>query len=307
MMKVRADAKSLPLLVNYDGPIPESIQTNSTRLRQILVNLLGNAVKFTETGSVRLTVGMERDCSREPRLQFDVIDTGIGLSPDEIGRLFRPFSQADPSTSHRFGGSGLGLAISKRIADLLGGDIRVKSQRGVGSTFSFTVATGTLDGIRMISEPSQVIEAERPSSPSDSRDCRYRILLAEDGPDNQRVIMLMLRKAGADVTLAENGAIALELALDAQRSGTPFDAVLMDMQMPVMDGYEASRRLQQAGLSAPIIALTANAMAEDYQRCRDAGCQEYLSKPIDRRQLLSLIRATVEKYRESPAATGQPG
>jgi PAS domain S-box-containing protein len=296
MMKVRADAKGLPLSVSYSGEIPETIHTNPTRLRQILVNLIGNAIKFTETGSVRLAVSMEQGCDHEPRLRLDVIDTGIGLSPEEIGRLFRPFTQADSSICRRFGGTGLGLAISKRIAKLLGGDISVTSQRGVGSIFSVTVATGSVEGVRWISNPLEVDE-QRPSLPSTPHDCHYRILLAEDGPDNQRLISLVLRKAGAEVSLAENGQIALDLAMEAQGKGAPFDIVLMDMQMPVMDGYEATRRLQEAGLSAPIVALTAHAMPEDRQRCIEVGCREYLSKPIDHRRMCSLIQAIVEKDR----------
>ena len=296
MMKVRADAKGLPLSVNYNCSIPETIHTNPTRLRQILVNLLGNAIKFTDAGSVQLAVGMEQGCDHEPRLRLDVIDTGIGMSPDEVGRLFLPFTQADSSICRRFGGTGLGLAISKRIASLLGGDITVTSQHGVGSTFSVTVATGPLEGVRWISNPLQMIE-QYPTPPSTPHDCHYRILLAEDGPDNQRLISLVLRKAGAEVTVAENGQMALDFALEAQRAGTPFDIVLMDMQMPVMDGYEATRRLQEAGLSAPIVALTAHAMPEDRQRCLDVGCREYFSKPIDHRRMLTLIQATVEKDR----------
>ena len=206
-----------------------------------------------------------------------------------MGLLFRPFSQVDGSASRRFGGTGLGLAISKRMAEMLGGDIVVRSSPGQGSTFSLSIATGQLDGLAMTHEPSKAVAAREPVANAQQKlDCR--ILLAEDGPDNQRLIAFLLRKAGAEVELAENGQIALDLALAAQQAGSPFDMILMDMQMPVMDGYEATQKLRSAGYKGPIIALTAHAMTGDRQKCIDAGCDDYITKPIDPKKLCAVTR-----------------
>ncbi len=292
LMQVRADAKKLPLKVEILGAVPEFIQSDPTRLKQILVNLLGNAIKFTETGSVRLVARFVGG-GAEPYIQFDVIDTGLGMSEEQVGRLFRAFSQADSSTTRKFGGTGLGLNISKRLAEMLGGGIAVESKPGEGSVFRVTVATGTLDGVRMVNGPSVLTIAQpdpsaAPSGEVARLDCR--ILLAEDGPDNQRLISHVLKKAGADVTVTENGERAVDAALAARDQGDPFEIILMDMQMPVMDGYEATELLRQRGYTGPIIALTAHAMASDRQHCLDAGCDDYATKPINRQKLIQVIR-----------------
>ena len=219
---------------------------------------------------------------------FDVIDTGIGMSEEQMGLLFRPFSQADNSSTRRFGGTGLGLAISKRMAEMLGGDIVVRSSPGQGSTFSLSIATGHLDGLVITQEPSKAVTTREPVGKTQHA-LTCRILLAEDGPDNQRLIAFLLRKAGAEVEVAENGQIALDLALAARQAGSPFDMILMDMQMPVMDGYEATQNLRRAGYRGPIIALTAHAMTEDRQKCIDAGCDGYITKPIDPKKLVGEI------------------
>jgi PAS domain S-box-containing protein len=287
LMKVRANAKGLSLALEVQRDVPETITTDPIRLRQILVNLIGNAIKFTELGGVQVTMQLDAR-SDEPKLRFDVIDTGIGLSEEQIGRLFQPFSQADTSTSRCYGGSGLGLAISKRLAEMLGGDLTVTSVLGKGSTFRASIATGSLDGKKPIDQPCEAAQGTSCVLQSAIRldSC---ILLAEDGPDNQRLIAHVLRKAGADVAVAENGQVAFDLALAARQAGNPFDVILMDMQMPVMDGYQATRELRSAGYCGPIIALTAHAMTEDRQKCLDAGCNDYTTKPIDRAVLLECI------------------
>lgn len=292
LMQVRADAKNLPLEIEYTGTIPETIKCDPVRLRQILVNLIGNAIKFTETGCIRVVSRIVQSSDAPSWLQFDVIDSGIGMTQEQIRKLFKPFMQADSSTSRKFGGTGLGLSISKRLAKLLGGDIMVTSSFGLGSTFSVTVETGPLDGVRMLEDPATAMAEDRqdskpPAAPKVTLDCR--ILLAEDGPDNQRLISLVLKKAGADVTVAENGQIAFEQALAARDEGRPFGIILMDMQMPVMDGYTATQKLREAGYTDPIIALTANAMLGDDEKCREAGCDGYLTKPIDRVKFLPAI------------------
>jgi len=303
LMRVRAEAKNLPLEVDYLGAIPKTIQCDPIRLRQILINLLGNAIKFTETGSVRLLTQMVQSPGNPPCLQFDVIDTGIGITQEQASKLFQPFTQADSSTSKRFGGTGLGLAISKRLAEMMGGDITIRSSLGKGSTFSLTVETGPLDGVEMLENPAEMVaetrkDAKPPTTPQIKLDCR--ILLAEDGPDNQRLISFVLKIAGAEVTVAENGQIACQRAMAARDEMNPFDIILMDMQMPVVDGYEATRRLRKEGYTGPIIALPANAMAGDDEKCREAGCDDSMSKPIDREQLV----AVVAKY--APAGKRRP-
>ena len=291
LMRVRAEAKGLELQLDGTGSIPETIQTDPLRLRQILVNLVGNAIKFTERGKIRVSANLNRDRSGR-KLAFRVRDTGIGMSAQQIGGLFRPFSQADTSAARRFGGTGLGLAISRRLAQALGGDVEVQSTLAKGSTFTVTIDPGPLDGVRIVSQSSAAPALEEPS-PSTAADTEIalpvRLLLAEDGPDNRRLIVLLLEKAGADITAVEDGQHALEVALAARHAGAPFDLILMDMQMPVMDGYTATQLLRELGYKSPIVALTANAMADDRQKCLDAGCNDYLSKPITRRHLLDMV------------------
>ncbi len=298
LMRVRAESKGLPLRAEFQGPIPQTIETDPTRLRQILINLVGNAIKFTEIGEVRLRVRLDAAAEGGPRLVFDVLDTGIGMTPQQMQKLFQPFTQADSSTTRKYGGSGLGLTISRRLAKMLGGDITATSTPRRGSGFRVSVATGSLASVPLI-RPGQ--PAGKPGVPAERTDRKIdlncRVLLAEDGPDNQRLISFVLRKAGADVTVVENGRKALEYALATYPGwgrreddpNQPFDVVLMDMQMPIMDGYEATRRLRDAGYDRPVVALTAHAMEHDRAKCLDAGCDDYVAKPIDRHKLIELV------------------
>jgi CheY-like chemotaxis protein len=293
LMKVRADAKRLPLSVEYVGSVPETISTDPLRLRQILINLVGNAIKFTESGSVRVVIRFASLGDNRGRVQFDVIDTGIGMTEEQIAGLFKPFTQAEQCTSRKYGGTGLGLAICKRLAEILGGDVAVRSVPGKGSTFTATIDPGPMSGVRMLRDPcfegdTATVESVRAPAVVIQGDCR--ILLAEDAADNQRLISYLLRKAGAQVTIVENGRLALEAAIAAQGEAKAFDVILMDMQMPVMDGYTATRELRTQGYAGPILALTANAMAEDQQKCLTAGCDDYLTKPIDRHRLLAAMQ-----------------
>ncbi|HEV7733960.1 MAG TPA: ATP-binding protein [Candidatus Binatia bacterium] len=291
LMDARAREKGLTFAVEYPGPVPERIRADPTRLRQILMNLLGNAIKFTEPGgTVRLVVRLSD--GPPPRLRFDVVDTGIGVAPDVRERLFMPFMQADPSTSRRYGGSGLGLTISRRLARMLGGDITVESTPGQGSTFSVDVDPGALAGVPRIvpvrATAVAIAPAPRPAVRLDGR-----LLLAEDAPDNQRLITFHLRRAGADVAVAENGRVAVDMAL----AGEPYDLILMDMQMPELDGYDATAELRRAGYRGPIIALTAHAMDGDREKCLHAGCDDFATKPIDRDALLALVRRHLDERR----------
>jgi len=313
LMRVRADAKQLPLEVAFVGPIPTTVRTDPLRLRQVLINLVGNALKFTNAGRVCVEtrlVGYDGDA---PGLQFDVVDTGIGLTAEQIDGLFLPFSQADSSTTRNYGGTGLGLTISLRLARMLGGDITVESVHGQGSRFRLTIATGPLTGVELTNDTAHSAAPESPAgqppvtpiaAPVIRLNCR--VLLVEDGPDNRRLTSYILVKAGAEVALAEDGLDAVEKALAAQPGfgrrrrdvREPFDLILMDMQMPVMDGYEATRRLRQEGYRGPIVALTAHAMRHDRDKCFEAGCDAFVSKPVDRQSLLEIVA----KYGQSPAA-----
>ncbi|MBN1909863.1 MAG: response regulator [Pirellulales bacterium] len=305
LVRPRATDKGLALNVRYRGKMPETIQTDMTRLRQILFNLVGNAVKFTEKGEVDLLVEMaDPPDVDDPRLKFTVSDTGLGIKPEQLARIFQPFTQADTSTSRRFGGTGLGLVISRRFARMLGGDITVESQFGKGSKFQVTITTGSLRGIQMVDGYAESLKP-RPETKTEAAPAFYfhgRILLAEDGPDNQRLISFILRRVGATVDIAPNGQIAVDKVLQSEEAGTPYDLVLMDMQMPVLDGYGATSRLRQMKCAVPIIALTAHAMQGDRDKCRSAGCDDYATKPIDRKALLSLIsKYCPDKCEHAPA------
>jgi len=310
LVRPRIVEKNLTFEVQYRGTIPVSIQTDPTRLRQILHNLVGNAVKFTERGGVRLVVSVIEPTESSPAmLAFDVIDTGIGLTADQAGRLFRPFSQADESMSRRHGGTGLGLAISRRFAEMLGGTVTVESELGRGSRFTATVETGSLEGVRRIDDCREALTTEEPARQEDRAKQLegVKLLLVEDGIDNQKLISYVLSKVGACVSVAVNGEIGRNMALEARDAGRPFDVVLMDMQMPVLDGYTATRQLREAGYTAPIIALTAHVMQNDRQRCLDAGCDEYAVKPIDRRKLVQLIAEYAARSQSNRIGCSEPG
>jgi CheY-like chemotaxis protein len=304
LIEAQAKAKNLTLTADFCGPLPERIRTDPTRLRQILMNLLGNAIKFTERGGVRVAVRMLTPADADAaRLGFEVIDSGIGMTADQQARLFRPFSQADSSMSRRYGGTGLGLAISQRFAQMLGGDITIHSEPGRGSRFLVAIETGPLEGVPMrtsIADAAPTDKGCTPDRPPAKIRLRGRILLAEDGPDNQRLIGLLLRKAGADVSLADNGQIALDQYYRAEAEGRPFDCIVMDMQMPVVDGYEATRALRRAGRTTPIIALTAHAMRGDREKCLEAGCCDYATKPIDRNHLLTVVAQHLDPQVPTP-------
>lgn len=310
LMQVRGTGKGLALKTEFQGPIPQRIQTDPTRLRQILLNLLGNAIKFTEVGTIRLVTELQQVADEGPKLKFSVYDSGIGMTPEQMQKLFQPFTQADTSTTRKFGGTGLGLTISRRLAALLDGDISVTSTPGEGSCFCVTVGTGSLAGIALLEtgKPATTMAAAVAAavSPAAAASVKLacRVLLAEDGPDNQRLIGFVLRKAGAIVTIVENG---LEAKTQALETPEPFDVILMDMQMPIMDGYEATRQLRAAGYIKPIIALTAHAMESDRAKCLNAGCTDYTTKPIDRQGLLDLVARYASVGRELALGTSEGG
>ncbi|HUT92424.1 MAG TPA: ATP-binding protein [Thermoguttaceae bacterium] len=300
-MRVRAESRGLRLETSFQSPLPRVIQTDPVRLRQILVNLIGNAIKFTEQGTVRIDLSCSQDPDAGPRVHFAVTDTGIGMAPELIRKLYQPFTQADASVTRRFGGSGLGLAISKRLAEVLDGDIEAESQPGKGSTFTLTIDPGSLEGVPMLdAHPNAPTEREKPAATGSTEKLYGRVLLAEDGPDNQRLIRFLLNKAGLEVDLAENGQIACDKALASESEGRPYDLILMDVQMPEMDGYTATRQLREHRWRGPIVALTAHAMEGDRERCLEAGCDDYASKPIDRTTLLRVAAKHIPRQPREP-------
>ena len=288
IMRVKSGEKGLKLEVRVDGPIPDRIFTDPTRLRQIIINLVSNAIKFTDAGWVRVFAKlMDRPDAANPRMNFEVIDSGIGMTSEQMSRLFRPFTQADTSTTRRFGGTGLGLSICKHYAQMLGGELTVDSMLGRGSRFALTLPTGDLKGVAMISDCAEAIQLEASSADTNYR-LNGQILLVDDGQENRDLLSYYLQQAGAEVTSAENGLIGVEKALAALAMGTPFDLIFMDMQMPEMDGYSASAKLRGKGYTGAIVALTAHAMATDREKCIVSGCTDYLSKPARKPQLLEM-------------------
>jgi len=303
LMRTRAAEKGVALRTVLLTPIPERINCDPTRLRQILLNLVGNAAKFTERGHVVIRAGIIDDTCRQ-LLRIEVEDTGSGMTKAQGDTLFEPFMQADASVTRRHGGTGLGLTICRRLATLMGGDVRLDySEPGRGSRFVLTLPFTSVPGTAIIDDldaslPTLMWHGGAKDEPVPS--LRGRILLAEDGEDNQRLIAYHLRNAGADVTIAANGRIAYDLIAQRTREGTPYNLLVTDMQMPEMDGYTLARTLRARHATIPIIALTAHAMAEDRQKCLAAGCDDYVSKPIEK----SLLIRTCAHWLDAERTTG---
>lgn len=355
LMHLRAVESNLELKVEYVGLIPDAIENDPIRTRQILINLVGNAIKFTHEGSIRLRLSFSPE---DRMLRFDVVDTGIGISEELQAKLFRPFEQGDSSIGRRYGGSGLGLAISQRLAQVLGGSIQFESTAGKGSTFSLLIPIGNVDDMQLIhyspigtrwvnadqpdfglieshliqshssrsepgqSEPGQSepgcqsrqgqsshghsSHGQSSHGQSDmSRDAQrlgsgrlnVRVLVVDDRRDIRFLTQHFIRQVGGEVLLAENGKQALAIAEEQRALGKSLDIILMDVQMPEMDGLTATRHLRGSKYAGPIIALTANAMDSDREACLNAGYTDYLSKPIDATQLIDMLR----RYAQAPS------
>ncbi len=317
LLSVRAKQHGLELNYHWIGPQPESIETDEHRLRQLLMNLVGNAIKFTPQGRVDILAELERvddsasGCAAAGQesvgeggenfcLRVDVIDTGIGIDADRLNHIFEPFSQADTSITRRYGGTGLGLAISRRVAAALGGSLEVRSTENVGSTFTARVCVSNI-----------VWQNDNGnSSKTNDRDCDLdhrtldslpqRILVVDDGETNRKLVRLMLEKRGIKTSTAADGREGVTAILDGK-----CDLVLMDMQMPVLDGIAATRELRECGVDIPIIALTANAMRVDRELCLEAGCNGYLTQPIQSRQLLETISEVYAKSCKPPSTPSE--
>jgi len=284
-LEPKAREKGIGLAFCAAGPLPQSVQSDPGRLRQIVLNLLGNAVKFTEKGGVRIVARLEQ--GKPERCAIDVIDTGIGIAPDRFGALFEAFVQADTSITRRYGGTGLGLTISRKLARALGGDVTVTSELGKGSTFTLTFETGPLEDVPML-PPERIFEehAQVPAPRERWRLPAARVLVADDAAENRELVTLVLSGHGLWVEQAENGRVAVEMVL---KGG--YDVVLMDMQMPLLDGYGAARELRARGVRTPIVALTASAMAGSEREVLAAGCDVYMTKPLD---IDALVRTMAE-------------
>lgn len=303
LMRVSFREKNLTLDYNWDGPVPKQIETDTVRLRQILINLVGNARKFTPSGGVQLIAGLHRD-SQSSRLVIEVVDTGVGIPLDKQSQVFEPFVQADTSVTRKFGGTGLGLSISRRLARLLGGDLTVSSEPGKGSNFQLSIPCGDLKDISFYPAgsvgdviPQRSATAEKVTLTSQLHG--MRVLVVDDGFTNRKLISLILSRSGVEITEAEDGQEACNLVL----SGRPFDAILLDMQMPVMDGYAAARKLRNSGVVLPIVALTAHAMKGDREKCVAAGCSDFLSKPVGAESLLELMTSIYSRRSTVAAVT----
>jgi PAS domain S-box-containing protein len=283
MVAVRAHEKGLALVCAIAPEVPRDLVGDPTRLRQVLLNLLGNAIKFTESGEVALRVTADANSTVSSSLRFTISDTGIGIPSEKLGAVFERFTQADSSTTRRYGGSGLGLTISKRLVELMGGCIRVESDVAKGSVFSFTVPLEIWAGATRRATVSVGADPEQPLP-------ALRILLVEDSPDNRTITLAYLQDTPYQVEVAENGAIAYE-----KFTAGHYDLLLMDRQMPIMDGLTATRAIRvweqtNHRPSTPIIALTASALKGDQEKCVAAGCTAYLTKPIKQEVLLQAIK-----------------
>lgn len=293
----RAEEKGVGLGVLTAGKIPETIYSDPTRLRQIVMNLVGNAIKFTSEGRVDVILEYEdeQDVGGETgsTLRVDVRDTGIGITQKQIDKIFDPFTQADASTSRQFGGTGLGLSICKSISEALGGGVEIKSVPGKGSTFSARIATGDVSDTRFIDHSEYECDLEkRTSGSTESKIEGSNLLLVDDVEANRELIGFLLEEAGANIEYACNGQEAIDMIESAKGK---FDAVFMDMQMPVLDGYGATRKLRQSGFQKPIIAMTANSLKGDQEKCLESGCDEYIAKPVDFERLLEVANAYIGK------------
>ncbi|MEE8380130.1 MAG: ATP-binding protein [Gammaproteobacteria bacterium] len=283
LMKDRAKSKNLHFDVTIEYPIPETITSDPTRIKQILINLCSNAIKFTADGRVSLRAFYKKETNQ---FGFNVEDSGIGMTSEQISELFKPFKQADSSTTRKFGGTGLGLYISKQLVEKLGGNLTVNSLEGVGSRFSVLIDAGNISNDAWINSKEEALDRSSSSrNRADIPALSGSVLLAEDNPDNQRLITMHIKKTGAEVTVVGNGKLAVELGLNKH-----FDLIIMDMQMPIMGGIDAIKSLRTQGCNTPITTLTANAMKEDIQTSKKAGAAEFLTKPIDRHAFYSVLK-----------------
>jgi CheY-like chemotaxis protein len=295
-LSLSAKEKNIELNFNVVGKIPSSIQSNSSRLQQILINVIGNAIKFSPAGTVNVSVSFERAQGNQPHfLKVNVKDSGPGLSNEQVQNLFQPFTQVDNSMTRKFGGAGLGLALSKKIAHGLGGDLYVQESRlGQGCNFALKINAGFGHDLRFV----DFLETQKPvhKKVDGSQELPgVRVLLVEDFLDNQVLVSRFLSMEGAKVDVANNGLEGVEKAMKGE-----YDIVLMDIQMPELDGFGAFKKLRQLGFEKPIVALTAHGMIEDREKCLQIGFSEHLTKPVKRLTLIKQVKqfSNVQTFEE---------
>lgn len=301
LISVNAQDKNLRLNVLAKTALPVKIKTDPTRLRQILLNLLGNAIKFTEEGEVSLHIA-ETQVRNKTYLRFSIRDTGVGISKNDIERLFKPFTQVTNTLSSRQQGTGLGLAISRQLAQCLGGNISVKSQPGIGSVFTLYINPGNLDGVER--RPLDSRSTLDVTTISQAFSFKGHVLVTDDLPDIRMLLGHLITSFGGRVTYASDGQEAIDLVQRKAADGDSFDLLIMDSQMPVLDGLSATRLLRDQGYQKPILALTAASLRGERERCLAAGCDDYLSKPIDAATLLTRIQKLLQ---QNPQQSTKPG
>lgn len=293
LLSIRAQEKQLKLSLDISSAVPQHCHADSYRLRQILLNLVNNGLKFTEKGSVTIKIQQVKREHKNIELLFQIVDTGIGIPKEKLTNLFGKFNQVNTNTTRKYGGTGLGLFISKQLVELMGGKIGVESEEGKGCTFWFQLPMLTIDKATLEQQPTQTSTLPVQTTDCAQSDCNqydlYRILLAEDNFTNQKVATMMLKKLGYNnVTVAENGQQAVDLTATQH-----FGLILMDVQMPVLDGYAATQlirqREKQTKQHVTIIAMTANATQSDQQQCFDVGMDDFISKPINRDRLNTVL------------------
>lgn len=296
VLEPQATRKGLPLLLERGADLPSMIRTDPIRLKQILMNIIGNAIKFTSFGSVQARLSGCHTHDKTCELKIEVEDTGIGISDKQAANLFQPFTQADTSTTRRFGGTGLGLVLSRQLARAMGGDLKLKwSVPGGGSCFEISVRVEVVANMPNASKALETAAGEECGGPLNGR----RILVVDDSLDNQLLIGRTLKLLGAQIDLANDGFEAVHKALQSE-----YDVVLMDLQMPKLGGFEATRILREKGYTRPIVALTAHALKEDRHRCLNVGCTDYLTKPIERTHLVQVLERIAPRAGESSSFAG---
>ena len=299
LMQHKADEKKLKLVLEFKSDIPMQIVSDPLRIKQMIINLISNAIKFTSSGQILLSTFVEKRVDgNECVMHFTVKDSGIGISEDEQTQIFSPFKQAKSNTTRKYGGTGLGLAITKTLAELLGGDVSLLSTPEFGSLFTITINAGPLNMMNFYDNPQREMDImahknDYLTSNHDQYQCKT--LLVEDGEDNQNLIKYNLSRMGVAADVASDGQEGYDKVSSAWQSGEPYDLVLCDMQMPIMDGYTMVSKLRDDGYDKSIVALTAHAMTGDREKCIDAGCDDYAAKPLQ----LKLLRKIVSTYARS--------
>ncbi|EJC7119651.1 response regulator [Vibrio parahaemolyticus] len=292
---VKAQQKNLQLLSDIDPKLPAEVQGDEGRLKQVLNNLLSNAVKFTERGHVKLLVSLHEQNNDIAQVRFRVVDSGIGIAKEHQQAVFERFQQADGSTTRKYGGTGLGLAICAQLVHIMGGDIKLTSELGLGSCFDFTIPLTVVSGLPTYTDPLNVLDFPRTEAneATNKNPDKPWVLIVEDTEVNQRVVRIMLELLGLKVSVASHGEEALQLCREHA-----FDLIFMDCQMPVMDGFIATeqiRNMNEWGAHVPIIALTANVVKEDQQRCFEAGMNEFVAKPVTKGRLQQIFEQYLPK------------